>query len=172
VVHLGRRFLGAGGALALPAGFLAWFLFQAPDLGTGGWDLLTLLRRLEDNRRAWEDLDERLAAAVRRTEAKRQVAEDVAEGRVTLTEAAARVRDLNRASPELRWGTYRRAYPAASDEERFCREVISLVCGLAENDPERYLAVTERLEAELREYLDRGPLILPEETAVLRLTMR
>jgi hypothetical protein len=105
-------------------------------------------------------LDELFRAVRRRSAAKERLAEQVAEGRLALTDAAARFRDLDRQPPPFHWDHFRHAYPGRSDEERHCREVIRFV-RVTQDRPDSG-AVAARLEAELRDLLDRGALRLPE----------
>jgi hypothetical protein len=86
------------------------------------------------------------------------VALAAAEGRLALLEAAARFAALNRSAPQFNWPQFRRAYPGASDEERFCREVIAWAEG--EAGPAGAEAARARLAGELEGGLRRG-LLLP-----------
>jgi hypothetical protein len=162
--YLGRGVLGASGAVAVPAVLLAWLLTWSPDPSVPLWDLPGLLRRLEDNRREREDLDERDEATLCYLAAKRQAARDLAEGRTTLTDAAACFRELDRGWSRFPWETFRRPSPGDSDEERHCREVINWVRTLVEDESEGYLPIVEVLEAELQGRFDRGTLALPSDT--------
>jgi hypothetical protein len=107
---------------------------------------------------------EEVAAVVRRLHEKQALAREVADGRLTLRDAAARYRELDEAAPGFHWEEFRRKYPGASDEERHCREVISFVRGLPDRkDGEE--AVAARLESELQGYVARGDLSLPGAAA-------
>ena len=109
-----------------------------------------------------EKLDALLHGVARRVDAKEQVAQEVAEGRLTLAEAAARFRDMNQQLPAFAWDTFRQAYPGRSDDERHCRQVIEFVRAQVQALSMADRAVAGRLEAELQEHLDRGDLRLPE----------
>jgi hypothetical protein len=85
----------------------------------------------------------------------------VAEGRLGLLEAAGRFRELDQHWPALE---PRRAQPGATDEERYCRVVIATVASFLDDRPQMRAAVIERLEAELRGYLERGDLRLPDKS--------
>jgi hypothetical protein len=89
------------------------------------------------------------------------VAGEVRAGRLSLLDAAARVRDIQSASPYFPWDHFRRMHPGATDDERFCRMVIELTAPsggtLRGQDP-----VVTRLEAELEDHLKNGTLRLPE----------
>jgi hypothetical protein len=105
---------------------------------------------------------EELRRAIRRRIAeKERLAAQVAEGRLALPDAAARFRDLDRQPPPFHWAPFRRAYPGCSDEERHCWEVIGYVQSLRDGSG-RGAAVAARLTAELRDFLDRGDLRLPD----------
>jgi hypothetical protein len=161
--YLGRGVLGAA--------LLAWLLTWFPNPQVNLWELPRLLRELEDNHKESADLDERDRATLCRTAEKRQVARDLAQGRTTLTEAAARIRELDRAWGNFPWETFRRLTPGDSDEERHCREVIGWVRALVEDGSEDYPSLVEILEAELQGRLDGGTLALPlEASAGLRPT--
>jgi hypothetical protein len=107
-------------------------------------------------------LDAETARAVARSRRMAELARDVAEGRLSLLEGAARMRDVYRADPSLKLHLVRGAWAGASDDERFCRLTIGWVEGLAWEDRERGRAVVARLRAELDEHLGRGTLRLPE----------
>jgi hypothetical protein len=80
---------------------------------------------------------------------KDRVVGDVAAGRLTLSEAAARFRELNRAEPAAVRDARRATYPAGSEDERCCREVIGWMRGWLRDHPEADGGVSGRLEAEL-----------------------
>jgi hypothetical protein len=107
------------------------------------------------------ELKELNRALQQRIAEKDRLAALVGEGRLALPDAAARFRDLDRQPPPFRWDQFCRSCPGRSDEERHCREVINYVRTLRD-PPGRGDAVAARLEAELRDLLDRGDLHLPE----------
>ncbi len=82
-------------------------------------------------------------------------------GRVTLHEGAAQLRDLYRAAPRFPWATVVRRFPGASDEECCCRLLISEVRSLEGPQREQAQAVALRLETELEDELRVGSLSLP-----------
>jgi hypothetical protein len=108
-----------------------------------------------------QELDKLYQALRQRVAEKERLAAQVAEGRLALPDAAARFRDLDRQPPPFYWDRFRRSYPGCSDEERHCREVISYVQALRGRSGQGAVVVA-RLEAELRDLLDRGDLRLPE----------
>jgi hypothetical protein len=90
-----------------------------------------------------------------------RLARDVAAGRLGLVEAASGYRDLAADDPAFNQEVFRRAYPCASDEESYCRQVIAFVRETLRDHPGADPAVVERLEAELQDRLERGDLTLP-----------
>jgi hypothetical protein len=114
----------------------------------------------EARRGGWTDNEECLALQ-RRVGAKVRLAREVIDGRLTLLEAAARFRDLNREPPLFAWVAFRAANPGASDDELLCREVISYVHLEQRGQPGTDAGLVARLEAELNERLERGDLHLP-----------
>jgi hypothetical protein len=107
-----------------------------------------------------QEQDEFIRALQRRAAEKDRLAAQVADGRLALPDAAARFRDLDRQPPPFCWDQFRSSYPGRSDEERHCREVIKYVRVLVGGPAGA--AVAGRLEAELRDLLDRGDLRLTE----------
>jgi hypothetical protein len=91
-----------------------------------------------------------------------EIAHAVAEGRMSLLDGAAQLRDMYRAEPRFSWGRFRECYPGATDDERFCRVLILRVRNLHAEDEDESQALAARLEAELQEYLSHGSLHLPE----------
>jgi hypothetical protein len=113
---------------------------------------------LEEERRHHEELQEKCKTSVARCFAKDAVAAKVLAGRLTLLEAAARFRDLDRGPPAFDWEHFRAGTPNMSDEERHCREVINRVASTWPDEA----AVVVRLERELEKHRRHGTLHLPE----------
>jgi hypothetical protein len=108
-----------------------------------------------------DPIDEQIQAAQRRTAAKSEVAGEALEGRWTLLEAAARFRDLDAAAPEGYRRAWRSLVEGATDEERYCRQVLDYSATVARDrsdDP----AALDRLRAQLEAALSRGDLRLPD----------
>jgi hypothetical protein len=97
--------------------------------------------------------------------AKGRLAVDVAAGRLTLLEAAARFRELNSQWPPFDWHLWRGfihvRFPGVSDDEGLCRQVIICAKSALWEKPEEAELVACRLEAELDEHLRHGTLRLP-----------
>jgi hypothetical protein len=83
-----------------------------------------------------------------------RLAGEVAAGRLGLLEASGRSLALSDASAGFPWAEFRARYPAPTDEESHCRNMIDHASA---GDP----ALRARLEAELARHLLRGRLKLP-----------
>jgi hypothetical protein len=94
-----------------------------------------------------------------RTTAKHRIARDVIAGRLSLAEAAALVGELNRVPPKA--ATLRFRFPACSDEELLCRQVIEYVRAELDGEPDRQEATLAQLEADFKELQKNGALPLP-----------
>jgi transposase-like protein len=113
---------------------------------------------------AEEDLERRRQEVLWREETKLTIARDVADGRVSLMEAASRFRTLAENTPDFRWNQFRQSFPGGSDEERHCQAVIVLLeADLMVVDPARAEKCVAMLQAELRELLKKGTPRLPEK---------
>jgi hypothetical protein len=109
-----------------------------------------------------DEKEEAADRAVRgRLDIKDRLTADVAEGRLSLLEAAARFRDLNREWSTFQLEAFRETWPGRSDDERYCRQIIYMVRAKLRDRPAEGLAVVVRLQAELRHRLRRGDLRLP-----------
>lgn len=108
------------------------------------------------------DLERQRQVALRRMQARLQIVEELAAGRMDLLEAAGRFRDLNETLPEFSREVLHRYFPGASEEERYCRQVLAWVDSeLTHRDARLASATTGRLERQLEEYLRRGGPRLP-----------
>jgi hypothetical protein len=117
-------------------------------------------RNLMDERDRARELDKRRQYVLWRNQQQAKVVQDLAAGRCTLLEAAARFRALFRGD-EVVDRALRDTYPAPTDEERLCRWVIGYTATDQEDKPGGP-ALVERLEKEIREHLERGTLKIPE----------
>jgi hypothetical protein len=111
-------------------------------------------RRLERLEREQRETDRALRGRA-------EVMDALVEGRCTLPEAAAAFWEWNRSMSGFNWDNYRRAFPAATEGERSCRQVIKHVACRLEDRPDGGREVVRRLEAELEECLRRGQVLLP-----------
>src|SRR5262245_19208054 len=124
---------------------------------TAGVDSLS-----ESNGRFGADRDGKREAILARVAARAAIVEEVLAERMSLLEAAAHFRNLDHGPPPILWDRFRTYYPGDSDEERHCYEVIGNVRARVEDQGGRRGEQVLRLEAELRQHLERGTLRLPE----------
>jgi hypothetical protein len=148
------------GTVLLAAAFILTH-FEPGYFNRGPWGREPPSRTVAREVRRMEKLEreQRESDAARRGRA--EVLDAVIAGRCPLPEAAAAFWGLNRSMSHFNWANFRRAFPAATEGERCCRQVIGHVAGLLEDRPDRGAAVVRRLEAELQECLRRGPILLP-----------
>jgi hypothetical protein len=152
-------------ALTLGLSSLALALALLPGLaaavGLDLWNVPATFNALGQAAEFDRRLDEEVLAVQVRTALKDEVAEDVAAGRLTLVEAAARCRDLDAGASE----DYRRGWLATaegrSDEERYCRQVLAHV-GPVLRGRDDAPDVLAGLNRQLEEALARGDLRLPD----------
>ena len=106
------------------------------------------------------ELDESTRLAHQREQERHRLVVEVSQGRMPLLEAAIRWMGLHRQAP-IDMEKFREAHSGASDEERHCRGMITMVTDLlGDEDPCRAQAVGASLERELDGLLRRGPLRL------------
>jgi hypothetical protein len=110
---------------------LAALLYLFPSgsaaLGLDVWALPALQAVIEDQARLKARLEEIDREAVRRVLAKEDLAERVADGTLTVTEAAARFRDLDDDLSEEDRRVWREFTDGATDEERYRTSVLRFV---------------------------------------------
>jgi hypothetical protein len=117
------------------------------------------LRGEPDLQRAWQLEEPQRACA--RHHGQMAVAAEVVAGRLTLLQAAARVRAIRADEPPLVRELARWRHPGLSEEEWLCAVVIDHVGWVLADDPARQAAVVGRLQAELRRQRQCGLLRLP-----------
>jgi hypothetical protein len=137
--------VGGAYALARPLGFEFW---GPPD--QSAW--------LEQERARDAELRAKIAATHERELAKARVAQALLDERLTLVQAAARFRDINRSRADSPWEQFRARFPGDSDDERHCRQAADALRGFGAES----VARARTLEAELQAHLDGGTLRLPE----------
>jgi hypothetical protein len=148
-------------ALSSLAAALGLFPGLAAAVGLNFWDVPAALDALARGAEFERRLDEEVLVVQMHIALKDEVAEDVAVGRLTLVEAAARFRRLDAgASEEYRRG-WRLLSEGGSDEERYCRQVIVGV-GLVLRGRADAADVLAGLNRQLDEALARGDLRLPD----------
>ncbi len=146
---------GAGLCVALVMGIGYAYQHAATDFELGwGSSLWTLHGLMEGELQRETQLEDRIEDTRRRLAAKEWVKQELIAQRMTLLEAAAQFRDLSKSQPRY-LDQIRRAYPSRSDEESLCRNVIAHVRVTLHKEPTRAAVVLARLEAELREILQR-----------------
>jgi hypothetical protein len=116
---------------------------------------------VEEERERDRDLTAQSEAVLRRLEAKDRVALALLEGRLSLQEAARRIRDSDRDQPDYLAEHARLFLPGASEEERYCRLTIRWARNVLEVRPDLDPEVLRCLEAELEALLRYGRLSLP-----------
>jgi hypothetical protein len=129
--------------------------------GMGNLGLTDSFHRLEQQHQRAHELSRHFTACQRRNAAFERITRDLCARRLTLLEAASRLRHL--AEEEPAWPRYllRRDFPAGSDEECFCRIAIAAVRDRLSTTPRpQGPAILERLEAELEWQVARGTLRL------------
>jgi hypothetical protein len=133
------------------------------ELGLDWWALPVLAdaetAQCVRNRQRFEEEYNEIAA---RNAAKRRFAAEVAAGRLTLFQAAARFRDLNARTPGLAEHVCN-ASPGIPYEVLLCRQVIAITeAVLEEQSSGRADEIVPRLRAELQQHLDRhSKIVLP-----------
>jgi hypothetical protein len=156
---LNRRLVYSGLVLAMLPGMVLCALNCAPDPATF-WSESWLRIAAPEEQQRRKELNRRQQETQQRLTLKQAVVRDLAEGRLELLEAAARLRELDRRNPEFSWELFRQQMPGSSDEERHCRQVIRLIRTLSAT--EAYEDRVRHFEAELQGHIDRGTLRLPD----------
>jgi hypothetical protein len=133
--HNPRILLKGAAVVAVPGLVLGGLILTLPL----GLDCVTgPSRDLSEAAREEERLVDVMRVIERIEEAKHGVVRDLLAERLTLPEAAARFRDLDREQPGFNWVAFRRTYPCDTDDERHCREVLAWVrCAERATQPDR-----------------------------------
>jgi hypothetical protein len=132
-----------------------------------GWDAFEeAVEQLSKCREEGERLDAKARVTLERIRVKEQLARDVIEGRRSLLEAAACMREVVRECPAY-WELARGTEPCETEDEDLCCHVISCVEAALYLEPERAAAEAARLRAELRRHAAAG-LRLPSGPYNLR----
>lgn len=166
---LSRKSVGVGAAAAV----LSYLLLTAPPwltVATPGREKDSPPPRSGGDPSSWTEVEPPSPEILQRIQLKRHLARELAQGRLTLLEAAARFRDLSRGLPEEARAYFRDTYPGHSDAERYCRQVIRCVEGEIDRIVEEDLhlrhpeadAILARLRHDLEQHLDAGTLVLAE----------
>ena len=95
--------------------------------------------------------------------AKNHIADEVIAGRLSLVQAAALFGALNPIPPQCEMASWSFCFPAATEEELLCRQVLHWVGWALAEEQDRREATLARLEAELMEELGTGRTVrLPD----------
>jgi hypothetical protein len=154
-VAVGAGLLGAllaGGKYACPT----W----SARVGLNLTEWLNVRRQLEEERRREEILDHQNQQVLHHLAVKFQVVKDLRDHRLTLLEAAARFRALGPGSGNS-LEKLRLVDACPTDDERWCRQVISFMRGGIPGEPD-LTSRADQVEAELIQHLAQGPLHLPD----------
>jgi hypothetical protein len=144
--------------LALLLGALATADLAGAFAGPCG-ELREELARAEDVRQRGEAQDERLRQIQERLQAKDALTEDLIAGRLTLSVAARRVRDLPGETPG--WIQLIAEDQGASEDETICLHLIACVEEALHDQEVKRSEVIARLRAELEAHLrQQGPVAL------------
>jgi hypothetical protein len=134
--------------LVIGAGVLVAHPTLAQSIGADVWNMPALKEQV----RAADAEDDRLSVegddVLRRIAIKDTIITDLLAGRTTLSDATDRFTELNEGRPRY-LAALREAYPGATDQEKFARNVISFA--ISRVAPEERAAVSSRLETELRQ---------------------
>lgn len=152
--HLSRSTLALFLTAAILAGLHGWLRLAERTGHSPAPALSQAMLRESLERQA--TVQDRVAVTMARRRQARELAKQVAEGRLELREGAVRLRELYREAPDFPWVAVERRFPGASDEERCCRLLIGEVKALEGRDGERVRAAW-RLEADLDGELRLGP---------------
>jgi hypothetical protein len=161
-MNITRGFFALGAVLTVLVGLLCLFPGTTRRLGLDFWSIPDLTLELQQDEADRIELDRQSKRDIGRVTAKAGAAQEVMEGRLTLWQAAALFRVLEADEQALNRRIRARRYPAATDEERCCREVIGWVAAKEEKQPEGGQGVARRLTAELEDALRRDRLSLPD----------
>ena len=147
-----RLSLALGALTAVFAGFNLARPSWAAGTGADVWALPELVQAVEEGQAKTTELEELARRIQMRAEGRRQVVNEVIAGRMSLVEAAVRMRELDGLVPGGQINS--EAFPGKSEGERYCRRVIRWVEVELSDEAlaERERAV-RRLEQDLSELL-------------------
>src|SRR5260370_5138089 len=154
-LFVGASTLALGGsrlALALPAwlGPMGSELTRLPEFRAHLQEELELGRRLSEHS----------ARLLARAQAKQQILQDLIARRLTLIETATRFQELDKTLRAVQQECISSAWPASSELERYCQQIIRAVeCELSEQPCEAATALG-RLKAELQAAEESGAFCL------------
>jgi hypothetical protein len=135
-----------------------WFQSLEPELPR----LSESSSRMVADDESAEQLEMQRQMVLARLQLKRQIVEDLCAEKLSLLEAAARFRDLDKILPDRFPSHFARYFPCGSDEECYCLRVIMATQAQLASLNKPYAALIVRLRAELEQKLATGNLQLPE----------
>jgi len=146
-------FVAVGAVVLLAA---AWDYYQGTlaRAASGLTDMLHPPPAAEEPAPGREALDQRLARIRFWNMATEQICHDLIAGRLTLIQAARRVKELPN-TPPLFWVVLEEQEKGQTDDERLCWHLIDRACLALGGDSGEAAALRQRLEAELQAKLDR-----------------
>jgi len=127
------------------------------DLARELWSLPEQAWTIGEERERERDLDARREVISRSIRTKGGIMAEVLDGRLSLAEAARRLRDQDLGQSGFHVKVFHSVRPASSDGERYCRYVISWARIILGNQPDQGRELLRRLEAELEEVITRQP---------------
>ncbi len=130
------------------------------DLGHETVYLAEFSVQLENEAQIKDNYEDRLNTARIRMATKHEIARRLIAEQLSLCEAAALFRDLDRHFPNGCIAIFRQYIEGRTDDERYCRQVIGAAEGELFRQPHEAAAIRARLNAELQEMLERGPVHL------------
>jgi hypothetical protein len=130
--------------------------YLRPDLEQAAASLRELPQLIEREGQRHQELEHKFEIVLTRSASRTRVVNALADGRMTLLEAAAQFRALNEYPPD--WRTpHLQTDEYRSEEEQLCRQVIDHAAReLEQTDPARARRLTAALEVELAEYLQQA----------------
>lgn len=167
-----RLLLSGAVAGSLLVGFAFAASHYATRLGLDFWSWPELLKRVELAEKRAQELNVRLATIQDRLRSREQVLAALADQRLTLFQAAAYFREINRTHTAAERQMVDESYPGGSEEEKLCRFVIALLRIHLSEQSQTGDALAAKLEALLNDQLAQGGRILlpelPRSSAVPR----
>jgi hypothetical protein len=123
-----------------------WFWRSGPGGGLAA--MSEDFGRIVDQMESEVDLEERVADLRRAHARKRDIGLSLLAGRLTLRQAAAGFADASVKSPTLE-AVWRKLHPGETNDERYCREVLTWVRVELHDRPEEEKKALARLQAQL-----------------------
>lgn len=162
---LWRITLSCGIASLLLAGMATFFPAVCKSLGIDFWELPRLAREVERAEARYHAMDGETRKIFDRMERKDRLAEKLAEGDITLVQAAVDFRDIEKVKSNYA-GALCLGMQCKSEDEALCRMMVAWTCSyLEDHNPQLLKVCGPKLEAELKLLLGRpGGVRLPRAT--------